>query len=143
MASITSANSIFMLSIAGLYPVPQKLQGYAADDVFSTEAINQAEIVMGVDGNMSAGFVHVARAMTVHVMPDQGSDIIFDTWMSAQEAAQELYFANGIVSLPSIGASWVLTKGVLTNIQPIPGVKKTLQPRPFTITWQSIMRVPG
>ena len=29
MKSITSANSVLMLSIAGLYPIPQQLQGFA------------------------------------------------------------------------------------------------------------------
>ncbi|WP_321899871.1 phage tail fiber protein [Paraburkholderia heleia] len=55
MATITSANSAFSISVTDLYPVPQAIHGYAADDAFTAEAVEMAEIVMGVDGHMSGG----------------------------------------------------------------------------------------
>ena len=143
MASITGASAKFLLTIAGLFPAPQQLQGFAADDVFSTEPVNIAELVMGVDGRLSAGFVHVLRPMNVHIMPDSPSSSIFDAWYSANQAAQDVYFANGIVTLPTIKTNYVLTNGVLTSYSPIPAVKKVLQARQFTITWESIVPVPG
>ena len=143
MASITGASANFILTIAGLFPAPQRLQGFAADDVFSTEPVNIAELVMGVDGRLSAGFIHVLRPMNVHIMPDSPSSAIFDAWHAANEAAQEVYFANGIVTLPTIATKYVLTSGVLTSYAPIPSVKKVLQARQFTITWESINAVPG
>ena len=38
-ATLTVANSVYMLMIVDLFPVPQQLQGYSVDDVFSTEAV--------------------------------------------------------------------------------------------------------
>jgi hypothetical protein len=140
--SITAANSIFMLAILNLYPVPQQLQGYAADAAFDTEAADSAEIVMGVDGIMSAGFVPFVTRQTINIMPDSPSSLIFEDWMSAQKAAREIYYANASVTLPSVNRGYVLTNGVLTSFPAIPGTRKVLTARAFVITWESINPVP-
>ena len=56
-STITSANSVFTLVVAGLFPAPVQLKGYASDKAFTTEAVDLAEVQMGVDGRMTAGFV--------------------------------------------------------------------------------------
>ena len=73
MPTITSANSAFSLAVTDLYPAPQAIQGYAADDAFSAEAIELAEIVMGVDGHMSGGFIFNPSLLKVAIMPDSPS----------------------------------------------------------------------
>src|SRR5262252_5435560 len=113
--TITSANSVFSLVILSLFPVPQILQGYAADTAFAADAITPTEVVMGVDGNMSAGWVPVEKRMTVSIMPDSASATLFDSWYSAQEAARELYFAQGNIVIPSINKSFTMIKGVLST----------------------------
>lgn len=140
--SITSANAVFLLVVSGLFPVPQQIQGFTADDAFAAEPINIAEVVKGIDGRLSAGFVHVLRPMTINLMADSPSGPLFDAWLAAQEAAQEIYWSNAEITLASINSKYVCTKGVLTGIPPMPGVKKTLQARQFTITWESIFRAP-
>ena len=142
MASITAANSIYALAILNLFPVPQILQGYSADAAFDTEAADAAEIVMGVDGHMSAGFVPFVTRQTISIMPDSISSILFEDWMSAQKAAGEVYFANASVTLPSVNRAYVLTNGILTSFPAIPGTRKVLQARQFTITWESVNPVP-
>ena len=75
MATITAINSVFMLSIFPIYPAPQKLQGYAADDAYDTEAADIAHVVMGVDGFMSAGFIPYLTRQTISIMPDIPSSV--------------------------------------------------------------------
>lgn len=140
--SITAANSIYMIAILGLYPIPQQLQGYAADAAFDTEAADSAEIVIGVDGIMSAGFVPFVTKQTINIMPDSPSSLLFEDWMAAQKAAREVYYANASVTLPSVNRAYVLTNGILTSFPAIPGTRKVLQARAFTITWESINPVP-
>jgi len=142
MATITAANSVYMLSIAGLFPTPQQLQGYSADDAFSTDAVEPAEVVMGVDGRMSAGYIPRETPQTISLMPDSPSDQMFDAWLSAQKLIREIYFANGLITLTSIGRTYVLTRGVLTSIPPIVSAKKVLQARTFRITWETVAPVP-
>ncbi len=137
--TITAANSQFALAIAGLYPAPQNLQGYAADDAFSTADVSNAQTVRGIDGKMSAGFVFADLQQTITIMPDSPSLSVFNNWMVAQLAAREVLIASATIILPSIGFKYVLTKGVLTQGKPIPDVKKVLQAVGFQITWESIV----
>ncbi|WP_048996431.1 phage tail fiber protein [Burkholderia multivorans] len=140
--TITSANAVFMLAVTDLFPVPQQLQGFAADDIFDTEALTPAEVVMGVDGKLSAGYTPVPTKQNISLQADSDSNLIFEAWHLAQQTAKEVYFASAIVRLPSVSKSYVLTNGVLTSYMPIPDAKKILQPRKFQITWESVVGAP-
>jgi hypothetical protein len=134
--SLTSANAIITISISSLLPAPVQLQGFSADDIFSTGALKSAEVQMGVDGLLSGGFVNVPVPQTFDLMADSPSNSVFDTWWAAQEAAQDVYIASGVIILPGVGIKWTMVKGFLTSYQPLPDVKKLLQSRKFEITWQ-------
>ncbi|MGP1609516.1 MAG: phage tail fiber protein, partial [Burkholderiales bacterium] len=54
--TLTSSNSVLALVVAGLFPVPVAIQGYATDRSITTEALGLAEVQMGVDARMSAGY---------------------------------------------------------------------------------------
>lgn len=140
--SITSSNSIVMISIPGLFDVPQLLQGYSADDVFSTESINSAELSMGVDGVMSAGFVFVPIKQTFTLQADSLSNLLFDILYQSQQSIQEIYRIDGIIILPALFRKWSCRRGVLSNYPPLPDAGKTLKPRAFDITWESISGAP-
>lgn len=139
MATITSANSSFALSVTDLYPVPQNIQGYAADDAFVAAAQDLAEIVMGVDGHMSAGYVFTPTPQTITIMPDSPSLVVFENWVQAMTLAQEVYRCNATISLPSIKRKYTLKNGVLTNAPKMPGVRRTLQPVAYVITWEKVI----
>lgn len=135
--TITAANSVFLLSVNDIFPVAQQLSGYAADNAFMGEARTTGEVVMGVDGHMSGGWLPAPVSMTINIMPDSESLPIFEAWDEAQKAVKELYFANATIMLPSIGRQYTLTKGVLIAVPSFPGVKKLLQPLEYKITWES------
>jgi len=141
--SITSANAIVMIGIPALFPVPQQLQGFAADDIFDVDAIDSAEVMMGVDGIQSAGFVFVPIRQNIVLQADSPSAGIFDTWWSFQQQIKDVFFANGNVILKPLATKWTLTKGALVSYKPIPDAKRVLQPRRFTISWQSVQPQAG
>lgn len=136
--TITSANSSFVLSIAGVFNVPIPIEGYAADDAFAVEAFDTAETPMGVDGHMAAGFVPTPKKLTVMLMPDSPSLEVFDAWLGAMETAKEVFFAEATIVLPSIGKTYNMRKGVLTSAVKLPPAKKVLQPVQYVITFESI-----
>lgn len=138
MSTITSANSVLMLAVGLVFPVPQKIEGYASDDAFAVDAHEPAEAVMGVDGRMSAGWLPTMRVQTVSIQADSPSLFLFDTWATAQDVAREVFYADGTLILPAIGKKYALTRGVLTSMKTHPDAKKTLQPMQYRITWQSI-----
>ena len=138
MSSITSVNSVYMLAIVGLYDTPQRLQGFAVDDVFDTESIDSAEVMMGVDGALSAGFVFVPVKQSIMLMGNSPSIEMFEQWYSNQQTSGELFAAKATVNLPSLGRAYSMTNGYLTAYSPISDAKKVMQPRKFGITWERI-----
>ena len=140
--SITSANSILLIGITNLYPVPQQLQGFGVDDAYSMPDVTNAEVVMGVDGTLSGGMVLKEVVQKIHLSPDSPSIPLFDAWYTAQQQTRKAFAATAIIKLPGIGKSYVCTTGWLTNYTPIPAAKKLLGPQEFEITWQSVNVVP-
>lgn len=142
MADLTSANSIIWLSIPLVLPVPQQLQQFAIDDIFSTAPVVPIEVVMGVDGVLSGGYVPREKKTTFMLQANSPSNQVFDSWSSIQDANTTAYTATGVITLPTLGLTFALTKGFLTSYVPITDAKKILQPRRYEITWQSIIGSP-
>ena len=139
-STITSANSMFTLVVAGLFPAPVQLKGYASDKAFTTEAVDLAEVQMGVDGRMTAGFVPNPVKQTITLQADSPSKDIFTAVIQAMKTAREVFYISGSISLPSTGESFTLTRGILTNVKQIPNAQKVLQPVDYVITWESVNR---
>jgi hypothetical protein len=137
--SITSTNAIIMIGVTGIFPVPFQLQQFAADDIFDVESIEAAETMMGVDGVLTGGMVFVPVRMTISLMADSVSNVLFDTWWALTQQARDIFPANGNVILKGTGQKWTLVNGILTNYKPLPDAKKILQPRRHQITWQQVI----
>ena len=140
--NITSANAIYALQIADLFDTPIQLQGFSADNVFGTEPLASAETSMGIDGNLSAGFVFVPVIQSIELQADSASNDLFDQWWQASQIAQSIFPAQGLVTLLSIGRKWTLRNGIMTTFPPIPDAAKTLRPRRFGITWERVSPAP-
>ena len=138
MGTITSANSVFTLSIPDVFPSPVQLEGYAVDDAFDTENVDTAEAQIGVDGRLSAGFTPYLVKQTIHLQADSDSLDVFENWRGAMSAATEVLFASCTILLPSTGRVYVGTKGVLTKAKPLPDAKKVLGPQAYEVTWETL-----
>ena len=141
--SITGATTSIALAVAGLFPTSQLLQGFEADNVFSTDAIRSAEVLMGVDGILSAGFVFVEIRQTFMLQADSPSNSLFDIWWLTNQANEDSLPATGQVNLFAISQKWSMVNGHLTSYKPMSDTKKLLQPRHFEITWGRISPAPA
>lgn len=142
MADITSANSVLVLGVAGLFTVPQQLQGFSTDDMYEMSAVDNKEIMLGVDGVLSAGWIPAVKVLSVTLQADSASNTFFESWFSAEEAAKTPFFGFGVITQPSISRSYALTNGVLKNYTPLASAKKVLQPRKFEIHFQTALGAP-
>jgi hypothetical protein len=136
--TITAANSVLLLSAEGLFDVPQRIQGFSADNITSTDSLASKETLMGVDGRLSAGWVAVAVPQTITLQADSPSNDFFDALLQAEETAREAYVLRGSLVLPAIGKKYSMSRGFLTGIVKFPAVGKTLAPRAFTILWEKV-----
>lgn len=141
--TITSANAVLMLGITGLYNSPRRIQGFSADDVTDLDALAVGETSMGVDGRLSAGFVFNAISQNITLQADSESNDIFENWQQAERQRREKYVAFGSILIKATGKRYTLTRGFLMNTTLMPAVRKTLQPRRFTLSWENVSSGPG
>lgn len=142
MADITSANSTLFLGVANLFAVPQQLQGFATDDMYSMANVDTKEVMMGADGILSAGYIPQIKILEVTLQADSASNTFFETVYAAEEAAQAPFFFFGNINQSSVGRNYTLTNGVMKNYSPMADAKKVLQPRKFEIHFQVTLGVP-
>jgi hypothetical protein len=137
MATLTAANSDFVLLIPGALSGPQIIQGYATDDAFGTEDVNPTEAKIGVDGRKSSGRTPYLVKMLIHLQADSPAIQIFDIWNGAMIAVNDDLTASGSIVSPSLGKAWTLNNGSLTRFKPIPDAKKIFEAQTYEITWES------
>jgi hypothetical protein len=142
MPSLTAANAVITLTIPGVFNRPQQLQQFGVDDVADVDTLTIAETAMGVDGTLSGGYVFNAVKYIYTLQANSPSNFIFDQWKAAQDAQQDTFAANGLLTLKSLGTKWTWTNGFLTEYKPAPEIKKILQPRKFQITWERVAPQP-
>lgn len=138
--TITSNNATFFLSVPGVFNSPFQVQGFAADDMFSADPQKPVEVVMGVDGNLSGGYVKHQIVMKIKISPDSPSITYFDQWLAAMDTGLDAYPASGTITMPGNGAVYTLTTGWLTQYKSMPDAKKLLQPQEMEITWQQVTK---
>jgi hypothetical protein len=142
MADITSANSVLTLGVTNLFTVPQQLQGFSQDDMYSMANVDTKEVMIGVDGILSAGYIPQIKVLEITLQADSASNTFFETVYAAEEAARAPFFFFGAISQPSISKLYTLTNGVLKNYSPMSQAKKVLQPRKFEIHFQVTLGAP-
>ena len=139
MATLTASNSSLSITVPGIFSSPQTIQGYAVDDAFSAEAVERAEVMIGVDGNMSYGYIFNVISVPITIQADSPSLAFFNTWKNIEDGNRELSPGNGVVMLPGIGWKFTLANLILANYPVLPDVKKILQPLKFVLKCQSIV----
>lgn len=133
--TITSANAVFMLSVASVFPTAQQIQDFGVDEAFDTEAVETAEIQLGVDGIAVAGWVPRLVKQTITLLASSQSFTMFEDWITAQDKINEILYASATITIPSIARKYSCAQGVLSRYPSLPNVRKVLQQRQFEITW--------
>lgn len=142
MGDITAANAVILISVPLLLPTPTQIQGFSADDVFDVEDVDSAQVLMGVDGTLSAGMVFEPTPQTFTLQADSPSASFFEAWDTGQQAAAAVFPAQANVTLTGVGRSYQCVTGFLTRVNRIPSTKKLVQPRKWRIVWQQILPIP-
>lgn len=138
MPTITSANSVVAFSVAGLFPVPQRLQGFSAERAWENNALVMTETQMGVDGFKSSGYIFNPVELTISLQADSPSRAFFTALINTQRAAREVFRIDGTIDLPATGESFICTNGTLQAAPMMPGGAKVLQPMDFVLVFESI-----
>lgn len=135
MATITAANSTFLLGVQSVFPTAQQLQQFGVDDAFIAEPADMAETQVGVDGFGVAGYVPRVVPMTIRFLATSRSLDLFETWIGAMDQQREVLYANGIITYPSLGRKYTLYFGTLRRVSTMADVRRVLANREFHIDW--------
>lgn len=133
--TITAANSVFYLTVPGLYDSPVRIEGFSTDAMVSVATNTPVVAEKGVDGHTSFGWVPTSKEVTITLAADSPSRQIMEDWAIYQEASREVMLCNAEFSLPGISRKITGTRGGLTSVQSSPNVAQTLQAGAFVITF--------
>lgn len=136
--TITSANSVFTITVPGIFPAPIQLQGYSAEKAWSTDQQETTESMIGVDGLKASGWVPAMIKQAVSLQANSPSKSVFNAIARAQKANRDAIVFQGTIVLPSTGESFSCINGTLKDYKPLPDAAKVLQPQEFNIEWQDI-----
>ena len=140
--SITSANTTFTITIAGLFSAPQQIQQYKVEDAFDSEAVNNGEIVKGVDNFIAAGWLPTLPKLNVSLMANSPSNDIFDQWFQEEQQQMNKLIGQGIITVPGISTQYTLINAYLSDFMHVPGAKKTMEGRKFSLILDDISYSP-
>ena len=76
--------------------------------------------------------------MCIRDRADSASRKYFNALIAAERTQREKYWLSGVITLPSTGETYTLTRGLLTSGKIIPDAQKVLQPIDYVITWERI-----
>jgi len=133
---ITSANATVALSVNGLFAV--NLQQFSADSSFTSDTIQTAETRMGVDGKMVAGYTPAIKTVTINLEASSPSMTFLNLLRQAQETNQKPYECQMVISIPSIGKVYSLSKGVLQSYKGLPDGQNVLSPTQWVFHFEGM-----
>jgi hypothetical protein len=140
MGTITSANATIILTVPGVLSSGVALGQWAADDMFTSDSVAATEVVMGVDGHQSLGWLPHPVKIKFKFAADSYSIAYFDQWYYAQVQNQDAIAGGMVITMPGNGAKYNCTNGGLVNYKPIPDAKKMLEAQEFEISFESVQK---
>lgn len=136
--TLTVANSQIYLAVNSLFPTPQQIQGYAADDVMATDPQDSVEAMMGVDGRFSAGWKFKEVMWNITLMANSPSISFFEQWRNTEKVLKEALIATGLILLPAQKKKYTLVSGYLKGYPPMIDFGAIAKPLKFGIVWGSV-----
>lgn len=139
--TLTTANSSIALTTEALYTTAQKLAGYAADDVFDQDAVENGEYSMGIDGVLSAGFVFNELPLTITLQADSPSVALFENIWQYEVSNRTKLQQQITIALPAVGKQYEYKGGYLRSFK-APSGKKILQPAVIALVFARLQVSP-
>lgn len=136
--TITSANAVYTIVVAGLFDTPQTLQQWSEGDMFTMGRVSNKELQLGADAALAAGWIPVLKVHDLMFLASSDSVALFELWAATEEQQRTALVASGLLTIPSTATEYTMSNGFLSAYSVMPDGKKVLQPRGFSITWGTV-----
>ena len=138
--NITSANSSLRITITTLYPSGVDVDGYEADRMFETAAVENAEFVMGADGQLYQGWIPNMIPLTINIMPNSSFGQILDELFAYENTSKSKLSINAVLTVPALDATFTYVNGGMATWTPSVTGARVLQGRPAIFNFESVTR---
>jgi hypothetical protein len=140
-ATLTVANSTLAMTTEALYPSPQRIQGYSADDAFDFAEVENGEYSMGIDGKLSAGFVFNEIPFTITLQGDSASLALYENIWQYEYSNRTKLTQTMTITLPAVNKRYELQNGFMRSYK-APSGKKILQPAVVVFVFNTLQVSP-
>ncbi len=137
VGNITDADAVVILTVEDLYTAGVELQGFSADTAWTAGDSQLAEVRMGVDGKLSAGYTPQPRTVTISLEASSPSLAVMRNIVSTSQLNKKVYTCQMQITIPAQGKEYTLANGVLQTAHDISDGKKVLDPSNFTFLFES------
>jgi len=125
--TLTTANAVMAATVEALYPSATSLQGWAADDAWDPEAVENGEYSYGIDGKLSAGFVFNEVPLAIMLQADSASLVTFENVWGYEFTNRTKLGWDIVITATALGRRYEYKGGFMRSYK-APAGKKTLQP---------------
>ena len=139
--TLTTANSVMTMTTEALFTSAQRIQGYAADDAFDPEAVENGEYSMGIDGTLSAGFVFNELPLTITLQADSPSLTLFEQIWQYEYSNRTKLQQQFVITVPGPGKRYEYSNGYMRSYK-APSGKKILQPAVVVFIFEELQISP-
>lgn len=140
--SITAANAQMTITVAGLFTSPQRIEAFSVDDAFDSEAVENKEVVKGVDNFITAGWLPTLPKLNISLLPNSASNDLFDQWYQTEQQLKSVLVAQGVITVPGLARQYTLLNAYLFSFMHLAPAKKTLQARKHVLILDDISYAP-
>lgn len=139
LINISSANAALRIIVPNRYPEGFDVDDYSADEMFNTDSVSNAEIVIGADGQLHAGQIFNLHPFTINIMPSSSAGFRIEDWFTYETSAGVKLPCNAVLVLDSIGRKYNLIDGVLESFPLLPHGGRILQARTASFMFRNIV----
>ena len=139
LLNISSANAALTCIVPNFYPQGFEVDDYAANDMFNTDGITNAELVMGADGKLHAGQIFNLFPFSITLSPTSAAGFKIEDWFTYELTTGAKMECNMVLILASIKRKYNLIDGVLVSFSQLPSGARILQPRTASFAFRSIV----
>ena len=132
---VTSVNTIVTLYAPPVITTPVRLQNFSADTAVDVNDFTMAEVRMGIDGGLAAGYVPSTKELTITLEAASPSRSYLEALYMWMETNQQTVNVIITVDQPTLRKRYIFETGVLQNGTVMSSVQKTLK----AIAWKFIV----
>ena len=135
---ITSSDSVLIMIVQDLYPAGIKLEKFSADNIITNESRQSAETRIGVDGKIAAGWIPAIKTVTINLEADSPSLEFIENIIAKQDLNKKLFEISLDITIPSVSKVYSFKKGYIHDVSDMSNLANVLDPREFTIHFESV-----